>query len=68
MAGNIASERVRLGLTQEQLAKEIGVSRPVISRAEKDATRASGRTLHVLAEKFDCSVDYLLAITDDRKS
>lgn len=62
----IASERKRLGMSQGDLAKELGVDRSTVVRWEANTGRMSGDSLRTLASMFGCSVDYLLGRTDDR--
>ena len=60
MLNTIASERTRLGLSQEEFAEKIGKSRGTIVRWESNVTALDGETLCNLAEIFGCSIDYLL--------
>lgn len=62
----IASERTRLGLSQTELGREIGKDRSTIARWESDPTSMGIQSLLLLAERFNCSVDYLLGLTDER--
>lgn len=64
---NFASERIRKGLTQSQLAERVGVSRETVSRWERGATMPSIDRVVSAADFFDCSTDYLLGRTDERK-
>jgi transcriptional regulator with XRE-family HTH domain len=66
MANTIASERTRMGLSQEELAKKVGKSRAVITRWEKDPSAINGTYLCMLADMFDCSIDYLMGRTSER--
>ena len=66
MATRIASERTKLGLSQEQLGNAIKVSRDVISNWETDETLPSVANALKLADLFGCSLDYLFARTEDR--
>ena len=63
---NIRSERVRKGLTQEELAKAIGVSTGTLARYEQNYTLVTGASLIAMADLFDCSADYLLERTQER--
>ena len=58
--------RRELGLSQEEVAKKIGVSRPAYVNYEQGKSRPV-RKLKELAALFDASVDYLLGQTDYRK-
>lgn len=63
---NIRSERVRLGLTQEELAKKIGVSTNTFAKYEQNFLTVPGASLLALADLFNCSADYLLERTQER--
>lgn len=65
MSNNIASERVRLGLSQEDLADKLGASRDAVKNWETGAPVKSSM-LASMADLFGCSIDYLLARTDER--
>ena len=55
------------GITQEDLAKRLDMSKGIISLYEKDERKPSLEVLVKLSEIFDCSIDYLLCKTDIRK-
>lgn len=63
---NIASERVRLGLDQEQLAEQVGVHVNTIRLWESGKRKPGSDNLTKLCRTFDCSADYLLGLTDER--
>jgi transcriptional regulator with XRE-family HTH domain len=50
LAGAVIGARRRAGLTQEQLARKMGTTQPVVARLESGNTRPSLRTLERLAE------------------
>lgn len=66
MKTNIASERVKLGLSQEQLGNLMSVSRDVVSNWESGETYPKADMIVRMADTFGCSIDYLLCRTDDR--
>lgn len=66
MANNIASERVRLGYSQDDLAAELGVSRDTVKDWELENATVKSSMLEKMADLFGCSIDYLLARTDER--
>ena len=66
MTNTIASERHRLGLTQEELGARIGKDRSTIGRWEADCTHIEAEYLYKLAQLFHCSIDYLLGLTPER--
>ena len=55
------------GITQEDLAKRLDMSKGIISLYEKDERKPSLEVLVKLSEIFDCSIDYLICKTDIRK-
>jgi transcriptional regulator with XRE-family HTH domain len=64
----IAALREKRGLTQEDLAAKIGISRASLSHYEKNRRDPDYTTLTKLADYFRVSVDYLLGRTDDPSS
>lgn len=62
----IKAERTLVGMTQEELANEFGVARETVVRWESDDQLPPSHVLIDLADKFGCSVDYLLGRTKDR--
>jgi transcriptional regulator with XRE-family HTH domain len=61
----IAALRDKRGLTQEDLASKIGISRASLSHYEKNRREPDYTTLTKLADFFHVSVDYLLGRTED---
>lgn len=66
VGSNIASERVRKGLTQEQLSEEIGISKAAVKAWELGKRKPNGDALLRLSSLFGCSSDYLLGLTEER--
>jgi len=66
MKTNIASERAKLNLTQEQLANLLEVSRDSVSNWETGGATLKADMAVRLADIFHCSVDYLLCRTEER--
>lgn len=67
MPNNIAAERVRRGLTQGELAEMLNVSQPTLMKWERNPGTAKACYLREMSRIFDCSVDYLMGITDERR-
>lgn len=67
MPRNIKSERVRLGMTQEQVAKSVGVHINAVRIWESEESKPNSFNLIALSKLFGCSPDYLLGLTDERK-
>lgn len=67
MTTNIASERVRLGIRQVDLADAVGVGLSTVMRWEKGYLPPTADKLVKMHELFGCSTDYLLGLTDERK-
>lgn len=55
-------------ITQEQLANAIGVSRPLISQIETGTCSPSIQTAMALAKALDCTIDELLAESEDESA
>ena len=51
------------GTKPNPLAKELGISSGAVTRWKNAEDPPSGKTLMLLADKLDCSVDYLLGRT-----
>ena len=66
MKTNIASERVKMGLSQERLGNRLGVSRDVVKSWETGTSVPRADVIIKLADLFGCTVDYLLARTEQR--
>lgn len=63
---NLASERVRLGLSQKQLASQLGITTSKLHMYETLTTPMSAEFAYEAAAFFGCSIDYLLDRTDER--
>lgn len=67
MSNNLASERVRAGLSRKDVAEAIGRSEDVIGKWERNETSPLLFPDGVaLAKLFNCSVDYLCDLTPER--
>lgn len=62
---NIARLRLSQGMTQEQLAKRMGVTPQAVSKWENDLNYPDVATLPALAALLGTSVDALLTVPDD---
>lgn len=60
LARHIKEHRARLGMSQEELAEKIFVSRQTISNWETDRTYPDVQSLLLLSNLFDVSVDSLI--------
>lgn len=60
----IAQKRKEMGLSQEQLGAELGVSRQAIYKWESDLALPEIEKLVILAERFHVSVGWLLCVED----
>ena len=56
----LREQRIKHGLTQEQLAEKIGVSRQSVSKWEQGISDPSTSNLFALAKLFGVSVEELL--------
>lgn len=66
MRGNMKAERARLGLTIEDVAKEVGVNRNSVFRWESGEVEPTAENLEKLARLYGCTVEYLLEQTTER--
>lgn len=57
--------REQKGITQLKLAMDLNLNQNSISRYEKGAREADYKTLIMLADYFNVSIDYLLERTDN---
>lgn len=56
----LKDERKKAGLTQEQIAKELGITRPAYTQYETDKTQPSLETARKIADILKVSLDYLV--------
>lgn len=56
--------RKRKGVSQEDIAKDLGTKGPVIGRYERDEMKPSIDVAAKMAELLDVSLDYLVGKTD----
>ena|GEM_PF-785142 len=66
LENRIGAERARLRISQSELAKELGVSNKSVSNWEVDAKKCPPKHLIKLADRFTCTTDYLLGISEDK--
>lgn len=64
-AQRIAERRHKLGLSQEELASQIGTSQRQISKYETGKNDPTGDVLAALARALDTTTDWLLGLTDN---
>lgn len=62
------SERIRIGLTQQQIAEKLGISRSNVGNWENGSNEASNDMLIKCSKLFDCSTDYLLGESNYRNT
>ena len=66
MNDRIKSQRIKLGLTQEELAEKLGLQKSAIAKYEKGRVENIKRSTIVnMAKILDCSPCYLLGFEDD---
>lgn len=66
MPYNIKSERIRAGLTREQVAEAVGVHPNSVKNWEQNSCQPGSNALIAMSTLFGCSADYLLGLTDER--
>lgn len=64
---NIASERVRLGLSQVDLAKKLNVGVRTLRGWENNPMRIPASALLKMSDLFNCTTDWLIGLTEERK-
>lgn len=57
--------RLKSNLTQEELAKQLGLSNGIISLYEKEERKPSLEVITQMCELFDCNMDCLMGLTSD---
>lgn len=57
---------VKQGTKPNPLGKEIGISSGIISKWKTENTLPNGETLLKIADRLNCSIDYLLGRTDNQ--
>lgn len=62
----IKLERVRINLTQQELAEALGVSTKTVANWEKEIGPCSVASLMTMSNIFKCSADYLTGRTEVR--
>ena len=63
---NYRSERVRSHLSADDVADSVGVSKNTVLSWERGDTEPAASQLETMARLFGCTIDYLLALTDER--
>ena len=60
MVSNVKIERIKKNVSQAEMARQLGVSRPAYRHYEENPGDARGEILGKLAQIFGCTIDYLL--------
>ena len=63
---NLKNARSRIGLSQELVAEQLGISRQAVTKWEAGQSKPSARNLQVLAELYQVPVEELLADTEQK--
>lgn len=63
---NMRAERVRSGMTAEEVAEKVGVTTNQVYRWEGGRQAPASMKLLALSHLYRCSPDYLMGLTDDR--
>ena len=67
MLRNMRIERLTRDLSLQEVADELGVHVNAVGRWENGKTDPSSQNLAALCKLYDCSPEYLLDMTDERK-
>lgn len=57
VANNIKAERIRAGITIDELCVDLSISKPTYVSYEKDASKIQTSMLLKLANYFQCDID-----------
>lgn len=68
MGNRITQLRKQRGITQETLARAVGVAQQTVSRAENDISSTSTDFLLSTARFFNVTTDYLLELSDTKRN
>lgn len=60
----LIAQREALGLSQSELARDVGLTQQAVSAYENGVRKVSGDVVAALAVRLHCSADYLLGLTD----
>ena len=60
MKDRLKAEREKKGLTQVEVAKDLGIAQPTITKYERGIKKPSTDMLVVLADYYGVTTDYLL--------
>ena len=63
---NLKEARLKSGLSQKDVAENIGVAKSTYSLYESGSREPNVNTIKKIADFFNVSVDYLLGRTDDK--
>ncbi len=63
----IAAERALRGMSQGDLAEKLGVTRETVSRWETGTCKPPTERVAQMCDLFECSFDYMLGRTLDRR-
>lgn len=67
MENRIGAERVRMKMTQADLAEKLGVTPKAVSQWETGQSACPAKRLIALSGIFGCTTDWLLGLSDHRK-
>jgi len=68
IGSRLAFLRDQRGLTQEELAASLGISRASLSHYEKSRREPDAETLTKIADLFEVSIDYLVGRTSNAET
>lgn len=63
----LKSMRKKLSLTQKEMANKLNIQRVTYSHYETGRSQPSIDTLIILSQILDCSIDYLVGISENPK-
>lgn len=63
----LAELRKNKHLKQEELAKQLGISKSALSKYERNINEPDDKTVRKVAEFFNVSLDYLMGLTREER-
>ena len=66
LSKKLKAKRKLQGLSQTQLAQQVGITQAFLAEIESGRKRPSIEVLEKLCDALSCSADYLLGLSDDR--
>ncbi|MCM1363588.1 MAG: helix-turn-helix domain-containing protein [Faecalibacterium sp.] len=66
-ANNLKKERIKKGLNQNQIAKELETTQTTIAKYENGKLEPKIENIGKIADILECSIDYLMGRTENKE-